>query len=140
METTPSPLDPLTWLRAICEALPGVEEVVAWGHPNFRVVGRTFVVFEIYKGRPSIAVKAELEEQDFLVEKFGLYKTPYTGKQGWVSAWVDEPFSLDVLRDLITNAHRSTSLSPTRQAKRPISPSKPKFPGKTSTPRTKRVP
>jgi predicted DNA-binding protein (MmcQ/YjbR family) len=95
-------------------ALPGTSEVEAWGHPNFRVAGRTFAVFEIYKGRPCIAISADPEEQSFLVERFGFFKTPYVGNRGWVSAWVDQPAPFRLMADLIGQAHRRSGEGPRR--------------------------
>ena len=109
-------LDPLSWIRRLCRTLPGTVEVEAWGHPNFRVGGRTFAVFEIYKGRPCIAVSADREEQSFLVERFGFFKTPYIGNQGWVSAWVDQPAPFRIMRDLIAQAHHRSVENPRRTA------------------------
>lgn len=97
--------DPLAWLRRVCSELPDATEVEAWGHPNFRTSGGTFAVFEIYKGRPCIAVRAGIEEQSFLVERFGFFRSPYVGNRGWVSAWVDEPAPFRLMRDLIVLAH-----------------------------------
>jgi predicted DNA-binding protein (MmcQ/YjbR family) len=113
------PDDPQAWLRTLCGTLPEVEEVVAWGHPNFRTAGGTFAVFEVYRGRPSIAVKAELADQEILVEQFGFFRTPYAGKRGWVSAWVDEAAPWDLLQDLITKAHAATRRTPRRKARAP---------------------
>jgi predicted DNA-binding protein (MmcQ/YjbR family) len=98
--------DPESWLRKVCLALPGTSEAASWGHPNFRAAGRTFAVFEIYRGRPCIATAAEPEEQTFLVERFGFFKTPYVGNRGWVSVYVDEPASFSLVRDLVLAAHR----------------------------------
>src|SRR3984893_6305537 len=98
-------LDPSGWIRQLCMALPGTSEVEAWGHPNFRVAGRTFAVFETYKGRPCIAISADPEEQPFLVEHFGFFRTPYVGNRGWVSAWVDQPAPFRLMSDLVTRAH-----------------------------------
>ena len=108
--------DPLKWIRRLCRGLPGTAEVEAWGHPNFQVSGHTFAVFEIYKGRPCIAIRADLEEQSFLVERFGFFKTPYVGNRGWVSAWVDQPAPFRLMGDLITGAHRRSGESPRRTA------------------------
>jgi predicted DNA-binding protein (MmcQ/YjbR family) len=117
-------LDPLGWIRRLCSALPGTAEVEAWGHPNFRVSGRTFAVFEIYKGRPCIAISADPEEQSFLVERFGFFKTPYVGNRGWVSAWVDQPAPFRLMRDLIAQAHRRSVRTPRRTgvSRRPARP------------------
>jgi predicted DNA-binding protein (MmcQ/YjbR family) len=106
--------DPLGWLRRICLALPGATEVGAWGHPNFRVAGRTFAVFEIYKGRPCIAVVADLDEQPALIDHFGFFKTPYIGRLGWVSAWVDEPAPFRLIGELVRRAHGSAAAAPRR--------------------------
>ena len=100
-------------------ALPGTSEVEAWGHPNFRVAGRTFAVFEIYKGRPCIAISADPEEQSFLVERFGFFKTPYVGNRGWVSAWVDQPAPFRLMGDLIGQAHRRSAAGPRHLAIHP---------------------
>ena len=112
--------DPLSWTRRLCLALPGVVEVKAWGHPNFRTSGRTFAVFEIYKGRPCIAICADPEEQSFLVERFGFFRTPYIGNRGWVSVWVDQPAPFRLIGDLIAQAHRRAG--ETRRRKRAIKP------------------
>jgi predicted DNA-binding protein (MmcQ/YjbR family) len=98
--------DPERWLRRLCLVLPATVEVAAWGHPNFRAAGRTFAVFETWKGRPCIAIFAEPEEQACLIERFGFFKTPYVGSRGWVSAWVDEPAPFRLIADLARAAHR----------------------------------
>lgn len=98
--------DPLEWLRKSCRSLPGAVEVEAWGHPNFKAGGRAFAAFEIWKGRPSIALLADREEQELLVERFCFFRTPYAGKRGWVSAWVDEPAPFAMIKTLLRQAHR----------------------------------
>jgi len=94
--------------------LPGTTEVEAWGHPNFKTAGGTFAVFEIYKGRPCIAIRADPEEQTFLVERFGFFRSPYVGNRGWVSAWVDEPAPFRLMGDLIVLAHGRSLEKPAR--------------------------
>jgi len=98
--------DPLEWLRKTCRALPGAVEVEAWGHPNFKADGRAFAAFEFWKGRPSIALLAGAEKQELLVERFGFFRTPYAGKRGWVSAWVDEPAPFELMKSLLRDAHQ----------------------------------
>lgn len=41
----PTPRDPVDAVRALCQSLPDVVEVVAHGEPTFRVNGRMFVTF-----------------------------------------------------------------------------------------------
>ena len=96
----------LEWLRRRARALGGVEEKVAWGHPTFRAGGRIIAAFEIVKGRPSIAVLADRDEQEVLLQTPDFFKTPYAGRWGWVSAWVDAPARWDILESLLAEAHR----------------------------------
>jgi len=115
LQAEATPMDPLTWLRALCEPLEGVEEVVAWGHPNFRRAGRTFAVFEVYRSRPCIAVQTSLDDQELLVAQFGFFKAPYTGPRGWVSLWVDGPVPWELLGDLVLKAHSALSTATKRR-------------------------
>ena len=108
--------NPLAWLRRTCSAFPGIEEVIAWGHPNFRVAGHTIASFEPYRGRPSIAVWATLERQEFLVDHFGFFKSPYVGHRGWVSVWVDASFPKAVVRSLLADAHACAIAKPRRSS------------------------
>lgn len=107
-------MNPLIWLRRTCKAFPGIEEVVAWGHPDFRVAGHTIASFEPYRGRPSIAVRATLERQEFLVRHFGFFKSPYVGHRGWVSVWADVSFPRAVVRSLLAEAHAGAIAKPRR--------------------------
>jgi predicted DNA-binding protein (MmcQ/YjbR family) len=102
----------LAWLRRECCALKDVEEKTAWGHPNFHVGGHTIATFEVFRGRPSIAILAERDSQDFLIKRFGLFKTPYSGRYGWVSAWVDAPAPWTLIRSLLKEAHDRASTEP----------------------------
>src|SRR5215510_13700811 len=94
--TTRKPAAPLlAKLRRYCLSLPDTSEVEAWGHPNFRVAGKTFAVYEFYRGRPSIAVKSDLDLQEILIEDQKFFRTPYVGNRGWVSIWIDQPVKWD---------------------------------------------
>jgi predicted DNA-binding protein (MmcQ/YjbR family) len=106
----------LAWLRRECRALTHVEEKTAWGHPNFHVGGHTIATFEVFRGRPSIAVLAERDSQDFLIKQFGLFKTPYSGRYGWVSAWVDVPAPWALIHSLLTEAYHGAKTRPPRAA------------------------
>ena len=96
----------LARLRKLCLALPETSEVAAWGHPNFRVGGKTFAVYEFYKGRPNIAVKTEPGLQGILVDDEKFFRTPYVGQHGWVSVWVDQPVVWRLVRDLVLASYR----------------------------------
>ena len=103
-------------LRTLCLSLPGVTEVVAWGHPNFRVGKKTFAVFEIYRGRPSIAVKAADGLEELLIDEVRFFRTPYIGHRGWVSAWVDRDVDWVLLKKLVKQSHGL--VAPTGKSKR----------------------
>ena len=109
----------LAWLRRECRGLAGIEEKIAWGHPTFHVGGHTIAAFEIFHGRPSIAILADPDRQDFLVEQFGLFKTPYSGRYGWVSAWVDIPAPWTLIRSLLAAAHKCAVAGPAVVLHRP---------------------
>ena len=79
----------LARLRALCRRLPDTGEKQSWGHPNFTAGGMIFASFEVYKGRPCLAIATSLEEQSMLLEDPHFMRAPYTGKYGWVSALLD---------------------------------------------------
>src|SRR5271167_1997821 len=72
-------------LRQICLVLEGAEETVTFGHPTFRVKGKTFCVLEEYKGELGICVKVEQELQGLFLDDPRYFRTPYIGKHGWVT-------------------------------------------------------
>jgi len=72
-------------LRKICLALEGAEETVTFGHPTFRVNGKTFCVLEEYKGELGICVKVEQELQRLFLDDPRFFRTPYIGRHGWVT-------------------------------------------------------
>ena len=108
----------LARLRRLCLSLPGTSEVASWGHPNFKVGGRTFAVYEVYKGRPAIAVKTEPGLQEMLIDDERIYRTPYVGHRGWVSIWIDRPVAWKSIRDLVMASYRSLAAKPSRNTAR----------------------
>jgi len=72
-------------VRKICMALPETTETESFGHPTFRVDGKTYCVIEDYKGEQAIAVKVGLPVQGVFLKDERFYLTPYVGRQGWVS-------------------------------------------------------
>ena len=75
----------LTRLRKISSQLPDVEKTVTFGHPTFKVAGKTFAVFEEYKSELGLALKVEKELQPIFLKDPRFYLTPYIGKHGWVT-------------------------------------------------------
>jgi predicted DNA-binding protein (MmcQ/YjbR family) len=97
-------------LRQICSALPETSEVIAWGHPNFKVANKTFAAFEKYRGEWAIAFKAEREHQQFLVNTDArFYVSPYVGKHGWVSMKIGAGVDWPRVKMLIAEAYRLTA-------------------------------
>jgi predicted DNA-binding protein (MmcQ/YjbR family) len=96
----------LTKLRALCLSLPETRETAAWGHPNFVAGKKTFAVFENWQGRPCIAVKQTKPDQELLLEDQRFFRTPYSGKHGWVSLWVDRRVPWKLVRELVLQSYR----------------------------------
>ena len=92
-------------MREICSALPEVQEVKTWGHPTFKAGTKTFAVLERYNGHLCICFKATLPLQQLLIEDPRFFKTPYIGKQGWVSLIADKPPNWREVRQLIKESY-----------------------------------
>ena len=109
-------------LRRFCLGLDGAEEVVRWGHPNFRAGGKIFAVFERYKGEWAICFKAEPAHQQFLIDADPrFYASPYVGNQGWVSMKIEPRVDWRQTEGFIRGSYRLVTASPKRRpaARRP---------------------
>ena len=95
-------------LRRVCLSLPGAEEGIAWGHPSFRVVGRTFCTFEILRGRPTIALKASPADVKRLSARDDFIVTPY-GRSVYVSRWLDGSINWRQLETLVKRSFKITA-------------------------------
>jgi predicted DNA-binding protein (MmcQ/YjbR family) len=104
-------------LRRLCQSLPETEEGVAWGHPNFRVRGRTFCAFEILKGRPSIALNGEQGDVKRLQGRKHFTVTPY-GRGVYVSRWLDESINWSELERLLRRSYRHATAAPAARRRR----------------------
>jgi predicted DNA-binding protein (MmcQ/YjbR family) len=102
----------LAKLRAICLALPEAQEVKTWGHPTFKARTKTFAVFERYNGHLCICFKVTLPLQELLIEDRRYFKTPYIGKQGWVSLIVDRTPKWMEVRKLIRGSYALVTAKP----------------------------
>jgi len=96
-------------LRRFSLSLPDGVETDSWGHPNFRAGKKTFAVYEIYQGRPCIAVKLPAPEGERLLADPRFYRTPYTGKHGWVSLLVDHPVAWSLVKSLVLTSYREVA-------------------------------
>jgi len=104
-----TPAKALAELRAICLALPETSERISWQHPCFLAGKKTFVTFEKFEGRPSIAFRLEPDEVEKGAGRDSFFATPY-GRGKWVSLWIDVGFDRRVVRKLAIHAYRGVAL------------------------------
>ena len=97
-------------LRALCLSLPETSESDSWGHPNFRAGKKIFAAYEIYHERPCVAVKLPVPDGTALLDDPRFFRTPYVGKHGWISVWVDDPPGWPLLRELVLTSYRQVAL------------------------------
>jgi predicted DNA-binding protein (MmcQ/YjbR family) len=93
-------------VRRICLALPETTETETFGHPTFRVEGKTYCVIEDYKGEEAIAIKVGLPVQGVFLKDARFYKTPYVGNQGWVSLRTATKLDWREIEDLIKGSYK----------------------------------
>jgi len=97
-------------LRKICSQFPDATETVSFGHPTFQVRGKTFAVFEQYKGELGLALKVEKELQQIFLKDPRFYMTPYIGKHGWVTLRMDaKPLDWKEVGEMIRGSYRLVS-------------------------------
>ncbi len=81
-------------LRAICLALPGATEKLAWGEPTFRA-GKMFAQFDNNhhnSGHVAVWVKGPPGAQEILVgaNSKRFFVPPYQGPAGWIGIRLDD--------------------------------------------------
>src|SRR5215475_5352465 len=105
--TMPPAAPLLTRLRKICSRLLGMSETVTFGHPTFQVDGKTFAVFEQYKGEFGLAMKVEQELQQVFLNDPRFYLTPYIGKHGWVTLRMEtKPLDWKEIQEMLRGSYR----------------------------------
>lgn len=79
-------------LRAICLALPEVEEKETWGDPTYRVREKIFAMEKRGDGRPSLWCKVPPGSQAVLVgaDPHRFFVPPYVGPKGWIGMRLDD--------------------------------------------------
>jgi predicted DNA-binding protein (MmcQ/YjbR family) len=94
-------------VRRECAAYPEAEEGVdGFGHTNFKVRGKSFIIMGETDGLPGLSFKSDRETQHLLQQQHDRYfKTPYIGHHGWVSINPDVPIQWDELRVLLREAY-----------------------------------
>ena len=95
----------LLQLRSLSAALPETTEVIAWGHPTFRVRDKIFASFGVYKGVTTVSCKQTKIDQLALVEDPRIEIAKYVGKHGWITIRADEcPWPL--IASLVEQSYR----------------------------------
>ena len=115
-------MDAVERVRAICLALPGAKEKLAWGEPTWRCP-KIFVMMNTYHhGDPHLSIVCNAEEgvQESLVraEPKHFYRPPYVGGAGWIGVRLDTGLDWGMVESLIKAAYRVTAASPPRSRRR----------------------
>jgi predicted DNA-binding protein (MmcQ/YjbR family) len=109
MPLTPAAEGILEEVRALCLSLPETVERHSFSHPNFVAGKKTFVTFERFDGRPSIAFRLDRENIERLSGNPLFFATPY-GRGQWLSLPVDASFDWEVARGLVNTSYRLVAL------------------------------
>jgi predicted DNA-binding protein (MmcQ/YjbR family) len=97
-------------LRKICLQLPGATETVTFEPPTFQAAGKTFAVWEEYKGDLGIALKVGQLMQGVFLKDPRFFLTPYAGKRGWVTLRVYAvPLNWEEIRELLQGSFHLVS-------------------------------
>jgi predicted DNA-binding protein (MmcQ/YjbR family) len=92
-------------LRVLCRRLPGTTETVSWGHPTFKVGGKTFSVLEPCRGHLTICFKLSPPDAEAARRDVRFFSTPYIGSKGWVSMIVDGKPDWKLIGELLLNSY-----------------------------------
>ena len=92
-------------LRKICLALTETSETSAFGHPNFKAGKKTFVAYENFKGRDSIAFRVDSLQFDALLLDARFFATPY-GRGQWLSLLGDAAIDWPLVKDKVMDSYK----------------------------------
>lgn len=107
----------LSRLRKICLSLRDTTEVIAWGHPTFRVGGKIFVgyghktvetlgVINREQTRPTIGVKVGKDMQKELLRDTRFAYADYVGRFGWVTLTLSGKIDWNEIAGLVLTSYR----------------------------------
>lgn len=112
----PDPI--LLRLRRLCLSLPATTEVVAWGHPTFRVGGKIFVgyghktieklgaIINREQTLPTIGVKVGKARQKKLLRDSRFAYADYVGRFGWVTMELKGRLDWNEIAGLVLTSYR----------------------------------
>ena len=106
----PAARTPVARLRAICLALPGTTEKVAWGEPTWRVRGKLFAQLDDHHhgaDRLAVWLAAALGDQEALVKSDAtrFFVPPYVGHRGWIGVRIDGRPAWRLVTTLVRDAY-----------------------------------
>jgi predicted DNA-binding protein (MmcQ/YjbR family) len=108
-------------LRALCLALPRVEERLSHGEPAWFVADRSFATTADHHHDDRVAVwlAAPAGRLESLVQTDSVrfFRPPYVGVRGWVGVYLDVPVDWEELAALVADAH-ATVLEQRRSRRR----------------------
>jgi predicted DNA-binding protein (MmcQ/YjbR family) len=101
-------------VRELCLGLPGTEEVLAHGMPDFRVGGRTFASYVINHhgdGRIALWINAPAGAQQHHVraEPKHFFVPPYVGPKGWLGINLDRGIAWKAVTRLVREAYEKVA-------------------------------
>lgn len=98
-------------LRRICLAYPAASERETWGHPNFRVKEKMFVIVgRTDDGQTTVTMKAPPGEQELLLATgHPFFMPPYVGSKGWIGVHLDGETDWDEIAELIDDSYRTVA-------------------------------
>lgn len=107
------PPSALNRLRKLALALPGANEVEAWGAPTFRGPKKLFAMYADAgshhgDGRAAVWIKAAPGNQAMMVaaNPKQFFVPPYVGPGGWVGVYLDKNTDWSELRELLRDGWR----------------------------------
>ena len=100
----------LKQVRSLCNALPEMAEVEAWGHPTFRAGKKMFAAIGEGPEGLSLGLKVGHDRQEELLKDDRFFPTPYAAHQGWVSLRIDAGTDWKEVAALLRHAYRQVAL------------------------------
>ena len=100
-------------LRAICLALPGVTEKIAWGEPTWRA-GKIFAQLDTHHhGAAHVAVwlpaRPGVQEDLAAEDPVHYFRPPYVGVKGWIGVRIDNKPDWTAVASLVADAYREVA-------------------------------
>ena len=103
---------PLDQVRAICMALPEVEERLSHNSPAWFVRGKKTIAMWVddHHGDGNVgiwcAAPAGVQEEMIRLEPDRFFRPPYVGHRGWIGVRLDRQADWDEVAEILADAYR----------------------------------